>query len=549
LATRDAKALTSARQSAPGLKISSKVPILNGVPVPLAPNDTVTSYAVTATGDRLVVGTTLSLNIFDGSAKLLARVTSYTDAVGISEDGRWVVADLADGTIRWYRAIDGKEALAFYPDPDRKRWVLWTPSGFYASSIGGDRLIGWQVNHGPKQAADFFPISRFHKDFYRPDVIAKVLGAGGEAEALRLANQESKRDPQAVPLTIQQSLPPVVNILSPLEGDAISSSPAVMKISVHASQDAPSTAMSVRVNGRLVPLSLPKGAKLEGELQISVPVPSQDAEVQVFAENRNATSAPAVVKLAWKGPPPSPAQLSERPKLYLLAIGISLYNNPDYRLGVAAKDAVDFAGAMAAQKGLGYRDVEVRLLTDGKASGAAISAGLQWLRKSVTSKDFGMVMMAGHGLNDAKGQYYFAPADFNLERTQVSGVPFSAIKSALVQLPGTAVFFVDTCHAFSEDISDLVNDLTSAENGVAVLSASKGEQVAAEKQEWGHGAFTLAVLEGLDGKADLRNDGHITVAEMDRYVTPRVQALTEGQQTPVVVSAYGDLEIAAKPHR
>ena len=32
---------------------------------------------------------------------------------------------------------------------------------------------------------------------------------------------------------------------------------------------------------------------------------------------------------------------------------------------------------------------------------------------------------------------------------------------------------------------------------------------------------------------------------MDRHVTPRVQFLTEGKQTPVAVSAYGDLEIAA----
>ena len=35
-------------------------------------------------------------------------------------------------------------------------WVLWTPSGYYDASPGGDRLIGWHVNRGRQKAARFY---------------------------------------------------------------------------------------------------------------------------------------------------------------------------------------------------------------------------------------------------------------------------------------------------------------------------------------------------------------------------------------------------------
>ena len=51
-----------------------------------------------------------------------------------------------------------------------------------------------------------------------------------------------------------------------------------------------------------------------------------------------------------------------RPKLYVLAIGVSQYTSSDIpRLGLAAKDADDFATTIAKQNGKLYRDVQVRL--------------------------------------------------------------------------------------------------------------------------------------------------------------------------------------------
>jgi len=48
--------------------------------------------------------------------------------------------------LRMERYSDGKERAAFFPHADKKRWVVWTPSGYCDASRGGEELIGWHVN-------------------------------------------------------------------------------------------------------------------------------------------------------------------------------------------------------------------------------------------------------------------------------------------------------------------------------------------------------------------------------------------------------------------
>jgi WD40 repeat protein len=94
-------------------------------------------------------------------------------AVNISGNGKVAVAGLGDGTIRRYRMKDGKEIPALFPHSDRKRWVLWTPSGYYDASARAEDLTGWHINNGKDKAADFFPVSQFRSDYNRPDLAAK----------------------------------------------------------------------------------------------------------------------------------------------------------------------------------------------------------------------------------------------------------------------------------------------------------------------------------------------------------------------------------------
>ena len=58
------------------------------------------------------------------------------------------LAAVGDGTIRWFRASDGKPLLSLFVQTMDNRWILWTPKGYYAASAGGENLIGWNVNRG-----------------------------------------------------------------------------------------------------------------------------------------------------------------------------------------------------------------------------------------------------------------------------------------------------------------------------------------------------------------------------------------------------------------
>ncbi len=550
LDTNSSIPLATGIQAMPDLTITDwkgSAPKLNGTPLNLMENEGSRSFAIAPDGESFVLGTEWYVRLFDrnGTQRWKVVVPSTAWAVNISGDGRYVVAAIADGTIRWYGMGDGKEKLAFFPHTDRKRWVAWTPSGYYTASPGGEELIGWHLNNGKDAAADFFPASRFRNQFHRPDVLAKVLEVGNETEALRLANEQSGRK-TAAPVAVQNVLPPVLSIVSP--GDSsVSTNSITVRYQTRSPDDAPVTAVRARVNGQAVSAERALKRMQSGDTQeITVSIPSQDSEIQLFAENKNGVSTPATLRLTWAGKQSAPNEavgFAVKPKLYVLAVGVSKYDNPDYALGFAAKDAKDFASALQKQKNKLYREVEVKLLTDKQANRDNVVDGLDWLKEQVTQRDIGMLFLAGHGINDAEGKYYYLPVNADVDRLKRTGVVFSDIKDTLANLAGKALFFIDTCHsgnvlggrrAVNANSTDaVVNELASAENGVVVFSSSTGKQFSLENDKWGNGAFTKALIEGLGGKADYQKNGRITHKQLDFYLSERVKELTGGKQTPV----------------
>ena len=539
-------------------------PKLNGVVLELQPSEKSQCLALMPGGEGFILGASWSLRAFgrSGAERWKRPTPSQVWAVNVSQDGRWVVAAYGDGTIRWHRASDGAEQLAFYPHPDKKRWVMWTSSGYYDASPGAEDLIGWHVNRGKDQAADFFPASRFRGQFYRPDVPSKILDTQDESIALRLANTEAGRKTQMQ--SIVQVLPPVVEIVSPNEGASVSTASITLKYSTRAPNDAPVTGLRARINGLAVTLHEarnlvvastggPAGeSAAAGVREITLPIPPQDSEIQLFAENKNGVSTPATLRVTWAGKKAAPVEEDKRfkPKLYVLAVGVSKYKNPDYNLGLAAKDATDFAAVFQKQDGKLYGKVTVHLLTDDKASKESVIEGLEWLKSQVTSRDVGVMFIAGHGMNDNTGKYFFLPHNANPDKLMSTGVAQTDIKDTLNTLAGKAVFFVDTCHAgnalgsgktraIGGSTDAFVNELASAENGVIVFSSSTGRQLSQEDPKWGNGAFTKAVVEGLSGKAEIGKSGKVTHKGLDYYVTERVKELTKGQQSPVSIAPGG----------
>ena len=567
-------------KNSPGPKLGSRL-------LALQPGEVSRSVALASDKKRFVLGTEWFLRAFDagGSALWEQRAPGAAWAVNVTADGRWAVAALGDGTIRWYRMRDGQEQMALFVHADRMRWILWTPSGYYDTSLGGEDLVGWHLNRGLNQSSDFFSVGRFRERFYRPDVLRKVQQTGDEGEAIRMATADggaAAAKPGAAPMppaavepggggkTVATILPPVIELQSDSMVESSAGSVPV-RFKVRSPADAPVKEVKVRVNDKLSQ-SLDDRAlrSMRGDShEIQVAVPPTDAEIRLYAANRNGKSEPAVVRVRRA------ASVAKSPgvrydNLYLLIVGISKYPG-EWALNLPDKDARDFEQHMARQAGKLYAHSIPRLLVNEDATRAKVLEGLEWLRKSVGEKDAGMVFLAGHG--DTVGTaYYFIPGDaealpplssfrnnqeFDAWKTKnaperwISG---DEIARTLLGLKGRAAFFIDTCHSgitarpgqsTNPDLTRALNEINE-ERGVIVFASSAGRELSQESPEWGNGAFTKAIIEGIRGKADLKNDGLIRPTLLQAYVTDRVRELTNNKQRPVMFNVGIDDPIAVK---
>lgn len=538
-----ATGLTLPLTTAPGLVpenwLNGTAPLLNGRPLPLDRFETARSLALLPGDQGVVLGTDWNLRCFDRHGKQRWSLSAPGIAWGLNlaRDGRLVVAAFGDGTIRWYRAADGRELLALFPHRDQKRWLLWTPSGYYDASAGAEELVGWHLNQGPDQAADFFPVSRLRAAYCRPDVVARVLGCADEAQALQAANAAAGLIERKT--AFSALLPPLVAIRTPAERSVVEAAQVSVAFSVRSPSGEPVTGLRVLVAGRPVPFTEKKGAQPGEVREITVDVPEGESEISVIAENRHAASEPATVRVS-RAPGPRAETISFLPNLYVLAVGVGAYPDRDLALDYAAKDARDFAALMLGQKGGLYGEVSARLLTDAAATRQALLEGLAWLRREAKARDTAVVFLSGHGVSEPGGAYYYLPVDGDPNQPAQSSVVFSAIRETLMSLPGKALLFVDTCHAgdvmggrrAAAVVDSVVNELASAENGVVVFASSTGQQSSLEDERWGNGAFTKALAEGIGGKADYTGKGKITVTSLDLWLSERVTELTEGRQTP-----------------
>ena len=152
-----------------------------------------------------------------------------------------------------------------------------------------------------------------------------------------------------------------------------------------------------------------------------------------------------------------------------------------------------------------------------------------------------MVFFSGHGQRDAEESLYLLPVDVDTNDLLATAMPHVVFLNALAGMPGRVIALLDARHAGAMDTArckdgpgrdgdELFRDLVTDEYGVIVMASSTGRQSSLESNEKRQGYFTLALVEGLSGAADLNKDGVVYLNELDTYVTDRVKELTRGKQ-------------------
>ena len=216
-------------------------------------DDQIRCLATPPNGSGFVVGTEWAISWYDEESyqrRWRVEVASPIVAVNVASGGKLIVAALADATFRWFRATDGKELLALFLLPDLRRWIVWTPSGYYDASSGGDDLVGWHYNRGLDSAADFFRVSHFGEDFVSPELMPHILEEVDEDAALRRIGKPAGST-KAKQAAMQRGAPPLVSILSPTDGTRVSQSLVRLKVLVRSTSELPITDVRVLMDGRV----------------------------------------------------------------------------------------------------------------------------------------------------------------------------------------------------------------------------------------------------------------------------------------------------------
>jgi hypothetical protein len=347
------------------------------------------------------------------------------------------------------------------------------------------------------------------------------------------------------PIMLTQVIPPEVHIDSPAaasESGEIQINEESIEVSATAKSVGknPITAMRLIVDGRpyggnggLYVVPKPQLGEVKKTWRVSLPRGSHSMVVTATSAVSRGMSPTVEVEQMFGD--------DKLPNLYMLVVGINDYPDEGNKLNYASSDAQTIAKVLQDKTKEVFGKVELKIILDRNATRANVLAGMDWLEKNMTSRDVGLFYFSGHGTKDDDDNLYLFTVDINrdLNKTCISG---EVMKQKLTNMPGRVIAILDACHSGAAKFSigradNLIRDLQNDDCGVIVIAASLGDEVSLESQIDKGGFFTLALTEGLTGKADYNQDGLIQLNEALEYTVRRVREMSDNKQHPASSSS------------
>jgi tetratricopeptide (TPR) repeat protein len=240
---------------------------------------------------------------------------------------------------------------------------------------------------------------------------------------------------------------------------------------------------------------------------------------------------------------------------YALLVGISKYAKPELALQFANADASVFGKLLESPLGGGIPADNVLLLTDEKATTAAVRNGFQdFLKRRVGKNDTVIILIAGHGTVEVPGSkgafiltYDSDPQDLN--STALGMDELQSLFEEQLSKVGRVLLFVDVCKAgtigtiHNTTVNSNIQQLGDIQGDLFGLLASRPREVSLEGPEFGggHGVFSYFVLKGLEGAADANKDGVVDAEELIKYVSEQVSMATGNKQHPREFGTYDNM--------
>ena len=458
---------------------------------------------------------------------------------------------------------------------------------YFDASPGGDDMIAWHLNRSRERVADFFPVARFSSVFYRPDIVARMLKTLDVDKAISEANAalgKARSKVADIAEVVARLSPPVVDletggtfreVVLPAEATSLK-----LRYRVRQTGKERATRVQVKLNARPLDITalVPSGNEA---MEVDVPLPDgSEGDLAVIASHKLASSDAAIIRVRRAARPVD----ARKPDLYIIAAGVSrlqanigLDTDGDGAVSDAeflkkfSKDSIildDLKGAdvdaqrvgelFRSEEGRTFGKVITQVLVNEQATTTTLRSALEQVAAQARTGDMVVFSFAGHGYADEKHEFFLATHDVHPDRPEESALTGKALTELLSPIKARVVLLLDTCQSGAvlgrkkgakvitgpEDLTGLINTLSSAEQGIVLLSSSSESELSFESE--GGGYFTRALAEGLQGKA--AREGAVTCASLGDYITTRVPgmvlentALTDQNvtQTPTLVLPKG----------
>ena len=455
-------------------------------------------------------------------------------------------------------------------------YIILNAENYYKTSKGSIDGIGFRYK-GQLRA-----FGQFDLRFNRPDLVMKDLGASKIVQRIYYKAWKKRLRRAGMTEAMIAGEMHLPEVLIPNKFDLPpSTNKSEVSVTIQAfDRNVALKNLQVYVND--VPLygKLGISAKRKNEVERTLKIKLNQGKnkVSVSAVNENGLeSAKESFNIAYNVP-------QKKPRLFLLAIGVSEYEDENRNLKFAQKDASNLADLLT--KSSSYSDTVVTRILNKDATKANILKAGEMFKKT-TVDDQVVIFISCHGLLDEKMDYYLATTDVDFADPSKKGLPYEAIEQMLDKIPARKrLIMIDACHSGELDKTEvetvkapevvqkkdkkitiafkggqtfvkpkaglnnsfdymkaLFNDISN-HSGATVISAAAGYEFALESKEWNNGVFTYSILNGIDsGTADLNNDGRVSVSELKDYVIGQVAELTDGKQVPTTRRENQSIEV------
>ncbi|MBF0138569.1 MAG: caspase family protein [Magnetococcales bacterium] len=223
--------------------------------------------------------------------------------------------------------------------------------------------------------------------------------------------------------------------------------------------------------------------------------------------------------------------------LYALVVGVNEYKGKAFNLDYAVNDAEAIKKFFSSAQ-IKFKNIYTHHIYDHDATKSNIIQLMKDIGKKTTQSDVVVIYFAGHGVVSHE-KWYFLSHDFNEasdKAVQNAGISASSLQEILLnEFRSNRMFIMfDACHSEEaihgiEKFAQMKEQYLLSQNiGIGLLSGSRSNQKTAELPDLGHGLFTFAVLEALNGKAfSYKEKNKVFVSDVIAFAEKKVDEYSE----------------------